>query len=117
MKTQVIQEMITKDPYDKDPFTTKHKGTQAATGQRDNKLKAVIPTGVLAFLNLKNGSVLDWAMDVDSEGKRIAVIRKIEEIPEDKSLEIYEKNLSSSEQVEKALEEWIRTHKKPLGMR
>jgi len=39
-------------------------------------LRATVPEGIVAFLNLKAGDKLDWKMDIDDDGKRIVVVHK-----------------------------------------
>jgi hypothetical protein len=46
----------------------------AKTGTKS--LRATIPEGIVAFLDMKQGDVLDWRMDI-MNGERIVVIRKI----------------------------------------
>lgn len=39
-------------------------------------LRATIPEGIVAFLNIKEGDVLDWKMEI-IENERIALVRKM----------------------------------------
>ncbi len=39
-------------------------------------LRATIPEGIVAFLNLNEGDQLDWRMEVDEQGGRYVVILK-----------------------------------------
>lgn len=39
-------------------------------------MRATIPEGIVAFLEMKPGDVLDWKMDVVN-GERIVIIRKV----------------------------------------
>lgn len=45
----------------------------AKTGTKS--LRATIPEGIVAFLDIKQGDVLDWRMDIVN-GERVVVIRK-----------------------------------------
>lgn len=39
-------------------------------------LRATIPEGIVAFLELKAGEKLDWKMDIGENGERIVIVRK-----------------------------------------
>lgn len=39
-------------------------------------LRATVPEGIVAFLDLKEGEKLDWRMDIVN-GERVAYVRKI----------------------------------------
>jgi len=45
----------------------------AKTGTKS--LRATIPEGIVAFLEMKQGDILDWKMDI-KDGERIVIIRK-----------------------------------------
>jgi hypothetical protein len=55
-------------------MSLKSKAGIAKTGTRS--LRATIPEGIVAFLEMKPGDVLDWKMDVVN-GERIVIIRKV----------------------------------------
>lgn len=46
----------------------------AKTGTKS--LRATIPEGIVAFLDMKQGDVLEWKMDIEN-GERIVIVRKI----------------------------------------
>jgi hypothetical protein len=46
----------------------------AKTGTKS--LRATIPEGIVAFLDMQQGDVLDWRMDIVN-GERVVIIRKI----------------------------------------
>lgn len=39
-------------------------------------LRATIPEGIVAFLELKKGDKLQWKMEIDENGERIVIARK-----------------------------------------
>jgi hypothetical protein len=40
-------------------------------------LRATVPEGIVAFLEIKEGDKLEWKMDLDKDGNRVAtVVRK-----------------------------------------
>jgi bifunctional DNA-binding transcriptional regulator/antitoxin component of YhaV-PrlF toxin-antitoxin module len=39
-------------------------------------LRATIPEGIVAYLNLQAGDKLEWVMENDKTGERIVVVRK-----------------------------------------
>lgn len=55
-------------------MSLKSKAGIAKTGTQS--LRATIPEGIVAFLEMKSGDVLDWKMDVVN-GERIVIIRKV----------------------------------------
>ncbi len=44
-----------------------------------DSLRATIPRGIVVFLGVESGDQLEWKMEMDEKGNRIAVVRKIEE--------------------------------------
>jgi bifunctional DNA-binding transcriptional regulator/antitoxin component of YhaV-PrlF toxin-antitoxin module len=38
-------------------------------------LRATVPEGIVAFLEIQSGDKLEWKMDIE-EGERIAIVRK-----------------------------------------
>ena len=48
--------------------------SNARTGT--SSLRATIPEGIVAFLNVKEGDKLDWKMEVDHSGRRFVVVKK-----------------------------------------
>jgi len=46
----------------------------AKTGS--TSLRATIPEGCVAFLELKDGDKLEWKMDIDDNDERILIVRK-----------------------------------------
>lgn len=40
-------------------------------------LRATIPEGIVAYLDLQAGDKLDWRMENDKNGERIVVVRKV----------------------------------------
>jgi hypothetical protein len=41
-----------------------------------SSLRATIPTGIVAFLGLKEGDKLDWQMEVTKDRKRVVIVQK-----------------------------------------
>lgn len=54
-------------------MSLKSKVGLAKTGTKS--LRATIPEGIVAFLDLKVGDTLDWKMDI-IEGERAVIVRK-----------------------------------------
>jgi hypothetical protein len=52
------------------------KSTVGIAKTGTTSLRATIPEGIVAFLELKAGNKLEWKMDIDDDNKRIVVIRK-----------------------------------------
>ena len=51
--------------------------SKAAVARPGTKsLRATIPEGIVAFLNLKEGESLDWKMEV-MKGERVVLVRKL----------------------------------------
>jgi hypothetical protein len=40
-------------------------------------LRATIPEGCVAFLDLKDGDKLEWKMDINEDGERILTVQKM----------------------------------------
>ena len=43
---------------------------------KSKSLRATIPEGIVAFLDLKKGDKLDWRMEIIGE-RRVAIVRKM----------------------------------------
>lgn len=43
-------------------------------------LRATIPEGIVAFLELGEGQKLDWRMEIDDKGERYIVVRKLKSL-------------------------------------
>jgi hypothetical protein len=39
-------------------------------------LRATVPEGIVAFLNLRAGDKLEWRMEMGTDGKRVVLVRK-----------------------------------------
>jgi hypothetical protein len=39
-------------------------------------LRATIPEGCVAFLDLKDGDKLEWRMDINANGERLLIVKK-----------------------------------------
>ncbi len=52
------------------------KSTVGIAKTGTTSLRATIPEGIVAFLDLKAGEKLDWKMEIDENGERIIIIRK-----------------------------------------
>ena len=52
--------------------------TSKASIARPNSksLRATIPEGIVAFLNLKEGDNLEWIMEINEDNERIAIVKK-----------------------------------------
>jgi hypothetical protein len=99
------QESITKDPADKDPYTTKFKGN-AESGARD-KLKATIPEPIIAFLEIQSGDKLDWRMDMQN-GERVAIVRKSSYLSNVKPK--LDNSIKASIAMEEAIDSYLKDH-------
>ena len=55
-------------------MSLKSKTTAARPGS--TSLRATVPEGIVAFLDLKEGDKLEWKMQID-DGKRIATVEKL----------------------------------------
>jgi bifunctional DNA-binding transcriptional regulator/antitoxin component of YhaV-PrlF toxin-antitoxin module len=55
-------------------MSLKTKASVARPGSRS--LRATIPEGIVAFLDIKEGDKLDWRMDIQN-GERVVVVKKI----------------------------------------
>jgi len=56
------------------------QSTLASARTGSPSLRATIPEGIVAFLNVKEGDKLDWTMEVARDGKRIVIVRKAKEL-------------------------------------
>lgn len=52
------------------------KSTVGIAKTGTTSLRATIPEGIVAFLELKAGDKLDWKMDINEEGQRVVIVRK-----------------------------------------
>jgi bifunctional DNA-binding transcriptional regulator/antitoxin component of YhaV-PrlF toxin-antitoxin module len=52
------------------------KSTVGIARPASPSLRATIPEGIVAFLDLKEGDRLDWKMEI-IKGERVVVVRKI----------------------------------------
>lgn len=52
------------------------KSTVGIARPSSPSLRATIPEGIVAFLDLKEGDKLDWKMEI-IKGERVVVVRKI----------------------------------------
>jgi bifunctional DNA-binding transcriptional regulator/antitoxin component of YhaV-PrlF toxin-antitoxin module len=52
------------------------KSTVGIAKTGTTSLRATIPEGIVAFLELKAGDKLDWKMNIDDNDCRIVIIRK-----------------------------------------
>jgi len=52
------------------------KSTVGIAKTGTTSLRATIPEGIVAFLELKAGDKLDWRMDMNEKRQRIVIIRK-----------------------------------------
>ncbi len=48
--------------------------TNARTGS--TSLRATIPEGIVAFLEVKEGDKLDWKMKITEDGERVVLVKK-----------------------------------------
>ena len=54
------------------------KSTVGIAKTGSTSLRATIPEGCVAFLDLKDGDKLEWKMDIDDEtGDRLLTVRKL----------------------------------------
>ena len=44
---------------------------------RSKSLRATIPEGIVAFLDLEKGDKLDWRMEIAPNSERIVVVKKL----------------------------------------
>ncbi len=56
-------------------MSLKSKTSVARPGS--TSLRATVPEGIVAFLQLKEGDKLEWTMEI-IEGKRVAIVRKLD---------------------------------------
>jgi len=53
------------------------KSTVGIAKTGTTSLRATIPEGCVAFLDLKAGDKLEWRMDINEKGERILIARKL----------------------------------------
>ena len=46
-------------------------------------LRATIPEGIVAFLELGEGQKLDWHMEIDKTGERYVIVRKLKSLEDE----------------------------------
>jgi antitoxin component of MazEF toxin-antitoxin module len=51
------------------------ESTATSARPETKSLRATIPEGVVAYLELENGDKLDWKMEI-ANGKKIVIVRK-----------------------------------------
>lgn len=56
-------------------MSLKSKTTAARPGS--TSLRATVPEGIVAFLNLKEGDKLEWKMEIE-QNERIVIVKKME---------------------------------------
>ena len=54
----------------------KLKSTLSLARPKTQSLRATVPEGIVAFLNLKAGDKLEWEMEIIN-GERVAIVRKM----------------------------------------
>ncbi len=54
----------------------KSKVGLAKTGT--SSLRTTIPEGIVEYLNLKPGDILDWSMEIIGNTGRVALVKKVE---------------------------------------
>ena len=52
------------------------KSTVGIAKTGTTSLRATIPEGIVAFLDLKAGDKLDWKMDINEKGERVLIVKK-----------------------------------------
>jgi hypothetical protein len=53
------------------------KSTLGIAKTGTTSLRATVPEGIVAFLELKAGDKLEWKMEI-MDGKRVVIVRKLE---------------------------------------
>ena len=54
--------------------------TATLASPKTKSLRATIPEGIVAFLDLESGDKVEWDMKIDPQsGKRVAVVEKVDE--------------------------------------
>ena len=53
------------------------ESTATSARPKTKSLRATIPEGIVAYLELEGGVKLDWKMETDKQGKRIVIVRKV----------------------------------------
>lgn len=63
--------------YLQEGFRTGLESTVGIAKLGTKSLRATVPEGIVAFLEIKEGDKLEWKMDLDKDGNRVAtVVRK-----------------------------------------
>jgi hypothetical protein len=63
--------------YVQEGFRTGLESTVGIAKLGTKSLRATVPEGIVAFLEIKEGDKLEWKMDLDKDGNRVAtVVRK-----------------------------------------
>jgi hypothetical protein len=75
-KQTTAQTQITTNPNNNNPHYLKSKATVASS--ISHSLRATVPEGIVAFLDLKESDMLAWQMDINDKGERIAMVKKLE---------------------------------------
>ena len=52
------------------------ESTATSARPETKSLRATIPEGIVAYLELENGDKLDWKMETDKQGKRMVIVKK-----------------------------------------
>jgi len=52
------------------------ESTATSARPETKSLRATIPEGIVAYLELKGGDRIEWKMETDKQGKRIVVVKK-----------------------------------------
>ncbi|MEM3510855.1 MAG: AbrB/MazE/SpoVT family DNA-binding domain-containing protein [Nitrososphaerales archaeon] len=55
----------------------KSKVGLAKTGT--NSLRTTIPEGIVEYLNLKAGDILEWSMEIIGNSERVTLVKKVRE--------------------------------------
>lgn len=55
-------------------MSLKSKAGIAKTGTKS--LRATIPEGIVAFLDMKAGDELEWRMEISEDNERIVIVKK-----------------------------------------
>jgi hypothetical protein len=63
--------------YLQEGFRTGLESTVGIAKLGTKSLRATVPEGIVAFLEIKEGDKLEWKMELDKDGNRVAtVVRK-----------------------------------------
>ncbi|MEM1994646.1 MAG: AbrB family transcriptional regulator [Nitrososphaerales archaeon] len=44
-----------------------------------NSLRTTIPEGIVEYLNLKAGDILEWSMEIIGNSERVTLVKKVRE--------------------------------------